>query len=278
MAWVLSGRLNDVRRDQELLRVDLGRGLELASRDLDDFNFRARERVVELERRLGDDLGAQVAEATTTLDQLRKELSRSAGRLAELEQQLGEIVADHQDGLLDAGRRFDDLTARAIRSREELDNLRDRLDEAETTLAQGVPALVAAVADPVAPKWAVELADLASSNAGSRWNAVTALGETGDPGVIPYLTPVLKDQDVFVRMAVARVLGDLGAPEAIEPLIGALEDEEPVVREAAMVSLHAITGRNFHFDPMASTAEREKKIKAWRQWWAKARADYFGDT
>ena len=51
---------------------------------------------------------------------------------------------------------------------------------------------------------------------------------------------------------------------------------EAVVREAAMVSLHAITGRNFRFDPMAGPADRAKKVKAWRQWWEKAKDEYLG--
>lgn len=169
--------------------------------------------------------------------------------------------------------------AQAMKARERVDSLDERLRESELAIARG--ALAPGPSGPAAagePQYASELADLASESAGVRWNAVQALGETGDPAVIAYLVPLLEDPDVFVRMAVARVMGDLAAPEAIEPLIDALDDEEAVVREASMVALHGITGRNFRFDPVASPAERAKKVKAWRTWWESAREQYFGES
>jgi HEAT repeat protein len=81
---------------------------------------------------------------------------------------------------------------------------------------------------------------------------------------------MLKDPDLFVRMATARALGDLKSERAIGPLIDALEDQETSVREAAVVALRVTTGRNFKFDPLASETDRARKVKAWRDWYKKS--------
>lgn len=116
------------------------------------------------------------------------------------------------------------------------------------------------------PPWVALLAGLESEIDDERWMAVDELGQTGDKAVVPHVLPLLEDSDTFVRMATARVLGELDAEEAAESLINALEDPEPAVREAAMVALHAITSRDFGFDPYGTPADRAKKVKAWRQW------------
>lgn len=247
--------------------------------DLDDFSRRARDRNLDLETSLHDSLAKGKAAASEELQALRAELAREVARSDELREQLATLNSELLSTDAASSKRIDDMMAQSMKSRDRFDVLEDRLRETEHAIARGAAPGPASVRTPVAviPKYTAELADLASDNAGERWNAVQALGETGDPAVIAHLVPVLKDPDVFVRMAVARVLGDLAAPEAIEPLIDALEDEEAVVREAAMVALHGITGRNFRFDPVASTAERAKKIKSWRSWWKKASEEYFGE-
>ncbi len=127
------------------------------------------------------------------------------------------------------------------------------------------------------PPWMGLVEDLKSPNSGTRWNAVQALGETRDVGVLPHLAPMLQDADIFVRMATARILGDLGSPRAIPALIEALGDGEPSVREAAVVSLRGLAGRDFKFDPTASEADRTRKQKAWRDWWKKNEEDILGE-
>jgi uncharacterized protein YlxW (UPF0749 family) len=117
--------------------------------------------------------------------------------------------------------------------------------------------------------WIGLLKQLESPNSGDRWTAVQALGETRDPAVAEYLLPLLKDADIFVRMATARVLGDLSSKSSIGGLIDALEDPEAPVREAAYVALMAVSKRNLPFDPMADPADRAKRVKAWRDWWEK---------
>ena len=118
--------------------------------------------------------------------------------------------------------------------------------------------------------WQGLLADLQHTNAGIRLDAIYALGETGDAEVIPHLVPMLTDVDLFVRMATARMLEDLDARSAVPALIDALDDSQSAVREAAMVALRQITGKDFRFEPVDTDAERAKKVKAWRAWWKKS--------
>ncbi len=247
--------------------------------ELDDVSRRARDRNQVSIAELYEKLDGASRSTREELVKVRAELARETGKFELMRQELSQLQLGLRESEADAGARLDELVARTMQSRRELDDLGKRLSETELAIAEGAVSRPVAAAAPAAPpKYQSELADLASENAGTRWNAVGALGDTQDPAVIEYLVPVLQDDDVFVRMAVARVLGDLAAPDAIEPLIGALEDEEAVVREASMVALHGITGRNFHFDPMGKSGERAKKVKAWRTWWKNAREQYFGEV
>ncbi len=122
-------------------------------------------------------------------------------------------------------------------------------------------------AEPAAPAWRGFVEDLKNPNSGVRWQAVQSLGAARDPAVVEILVPMLRDSDIFVRMATARVLGDLGSTAAVSALIDTLEDPEASVREAADVALRAITGQDLEFDAGAKDAERSKRVKAWRDWW-----------
>jgi hypothetical protein len=73
------------------------------------------------------------------------------------------------------------------------------------------------------------------------------------------------------------VLGDLGSNKAIGALIEAMEDPETPVREAAYVALCTVSKRNLPFDALAEPAERARKIRAWQDWWKKAK-DELGGT
>ena len=126
------------------------------------------------------------------------------------------------------------------------------------------------------PNWYSHLPELKDASAGNRWNAVTVLGDTGDPRVVPHLLPMLGDDDVFVRMATARVLGDLGIPSAIPGLIDALSDRQAAVREAAVVALRVLSGKDFRFDPLGKEGDRAKAQGTWRKWWADNSEDLLG--
>ena len=274
-------RLRGLEDEAERSRRLVDGRLRDVGRDLDEAARRSRDHDASLELQLSSLVAEKVDAVEDALAAMKADLAREQTRAEGLVEQLAALNRTQLDSERETGERLDELMARAMKSRDQLDDLDDRVRGAELTLASAGSALGSGAAAPAAapaPRYTQELADLASDNAGTRWNAVQALGETGDPSVVAHLAPVLSDPDVFVRMAVARVLGDLAAPEGIEPLIDALEDDEAVVREAAMVALHGITGRNFRFDPVAAPSERTKRVKAWRGWWKKAREDYFGES
>ncbi len=120
------------------------------------------------------------------------------------------------------------------------------------------------------PPWMGLVQQLESANSGDRWVAVQGLGETRDPAVAEYILPRLKDIDIFVRMAAARVLGDLGSPKASGALIEALGDQDATVREAAYLALCSVSKKSLPFDAHSDPVERAKRVKAWQDWWKKA--------
>lgn len=200
-------------------------------------------------------------------DKLSSELDKIEARLAELAGLAGDIERN--------GRGVSAAAATIEEMRADLGILAAKLLELEEREAAAPPPVVADSA-PAAnePSWMPLVDQLQSQSSGARWSAVQALGDTGDPAVAEHLTPMLKDPDIFVRMATARILGDLAAVVGIAPLIDALEDPEASVREAAVVSLRSITSKNFKFDPTASEGDRAKKVKAWRDWWRRDGDDF----
>ena len=275
IAFHLSGEIETLRKTASEERGALDGGVTGVRIDMAGVLGRVDNLGGELEARMD----ARIEE---TREQLSGELKTVAGDLAgagetvaDLQVRLSRIDRQRSDGDAEFERRLGELAFQLRSSREDVRSLADRMGTVERASVAGVPAVVPQETPAApAPPWHSSLADLANDNAGTRWNAVQALGETEDPAVVPHLLDLLGDDDVFVRMAVARVLGDLKVPASVERLIDALEDGEAVVRESAMVSLRDITGRNFKFDAVASSSDRAKKVKAWRQWWSKAREGF----
>jgi len=141
--------------------------------------------------------------------------------------------------------------------------------EAARNAAEAAKALPEKPAAPAGPAWTTLVPNLADANPSTRWEAVDELGRSKDPAVIPHIAPLLRDSDLFVRMCAARVLADLGTLQAVPALIDALEDAEPTVRESAWHALRTLTGKDFKFDPQGNDADRQKKVKSWREWWKK---------
>ena len=208
------------------------------------------------------------------IHELSESIERSTNQITALETTMLALDADLHATDEEMQTRLDALAMTNLDDRAQVDALLNRLSALEDLVHSG--ALAAAPTEDEldhGPAWQVALDDLASGDSAVRWNAVQALAESGDPAVVPHLVPLLGDEDIWVRMAAAGALGDLGAVEAIEPLIGTLEDPETAVRERAMLSLRAITGRSFQFDPGGSESSRAKIVKKWRDWWAKARTN-----
>ncbi|MFY9268638.1 MAG: HEAT repeat domain-containing protein [Candidatus Manganitrophaceae bacterium] len=70
-----------------------------------------------------------------------------------------------------------------------------------------------------------------------RSSAVKAIGEMGDPSLIPLIIPGFKDQAPFVRFFTVEAVGQLGGPEAVKLLLAAGSDPDGMVRVAAVKSL-----------------------------------------
>lgn len=244
----------DVRQVTEELDATVA-GVGSQSRDLE---LRVADRLEEA-RQHTDGL---VRELSAELGNARLELTRQSETIARLTTELAEARAD-------GVRRHDDTNGRVARAEEDLRYYAQRLSDLEMASLRPIAAGAAPGEPAGAPAWQGLIADLASPLAGTRWQAVDALGETNDLAVVEHLIPVLRDPDVFVRMAGARALMKLGAIDATPHLIDALEDPEAAVREAAFVALNELTGRDFKFDPLGSDADRAKRVKAWRDWWEK---------
>jgi len=201
----------------------------------------------------------------------RADLERRVGRLDERLAALDDLSArvEHQGGALDqlANTVASEMQAAATRAKEKEKEAPPRASEPVVDARASDKPVASA---PGGAQWQGWVTDLTSANSGTRWQAVQSLGGTGDPAVVPHLVPMLKDADIFVRMAVCRHLGSLSSIEAIPALIDTLEDEEASVREAALVALRAISGQSIPFDPLARDGERSKRVRAWRDWWEQA--------
>ena len=225
-----------------------------------------------LEARIEGRFSDEHARIESSLSELRAQSATLAAELQSVSQTLSAVREETGAGDTDRERKLAELSARIARNEDGERALIQRLSSVEQSLqaaAQPAATISAAPAANAGPGWKSLALDLASPNSGTRWQAVDSLGQTHDLQVVPLLIPMLKDSDVFVRMATARVLGDLNANEAVAALIDALEDVEAPVREASFGALRIITKKDLRFDPLANEAERAKKVKAWREWWKK---------
>jgi HEAT repeat protein len=98
------------------------------------------------------------------------------------------------------------------------------------------------VIKPIPPEIQNLITALGSEDRNVRMSAVTALGETDDPSVIPILIQAFKGEDKEVRQEAARALGRIGpeAKAAVPVLIDALETEDIWVRKETASTLGQI--------------------------------------
>ncbi|MEZ5978552.1 MAG: HEAT repeat domain-containing protein [Planctomycetota bacterium] len=206
------------------------------------------------------DIEALLSEFGTSLDEIRE---NSEGPRADPQRtaQLDRIEAD-------LGALREDLGVLARSMLEVLDR---------APVVDAPPADVRREAAEAQPGWLAFVGGLSSRDESERWNSIEELGASGDPAAAVHVVPMLRDDELFVRMAAARVLGDLGNHVAVPALIDALEDVEPSVREAAVISLRTLTGRSFGFDPNADPKDRTKRVQSWRDWWSGENAKGAGD-
>ncbi|MEM9383006.1 MAG: HEAT repeat domain-containing protein [Planctomycetota bacterium] len=219
----------------------------------------AEARVAELENAIAasaqreGELRAMLDEARLRVERLRSDAAEARAESAEAMATLEQVVAFHGDQLIE---------------------LQERIRQAGALASTGMGGPDPAVAQANAPSWQRHLADLKSPDEGIRLDAVFALGDTGDTGVIEHVIPMLKDADIFVRMVAAQALDDLRAKTAVPALIDTLDDDRSPVREAAVIALRNITGQSFGFDPAARDADRRKRVDQWRAWWRRSGDDF----
>jgi len=264
---VLNEQVGDLKDRARALEAR-HRSDEAARQELARAEAGTRDALARLETRFAEGLERERQTSEKSFADLRAEAEglRRAG--TEFGQKVEEMRAAVVLRSQEADRRADEISHRIAKSEDDGRAIAERLAKVEEQ-AQRPVVPAAAPEVPAESRWGAFVADLQSPKAATRWEAVDQLGQVGDSEAVPHLLPMLKDADVFVRMATARVLGDLKATTAVPALIDALEDGEPAVREAALGSLRTLTGKDLRFDPMAGDSDRAKKVKAWREWWKK---------
>ncbi len=264
--WWARGEVLRLDQAHETQRSDLQIELSALRSQIDAASRTQREWV---DRTLGD-VDRKLTEQRDALQKgigASEQLSRaSSDRLLEFERRLDSV----KETVGTIGRHDSELVLlqqKLAQFQAALDDVEKRTGELARPQATFTPSNSGASAPPA---WHAQLKDLQSPDAGARWQAVVALGETRDAAVVPHLVSMLKDSDLFVKMATARKLGELGSLEAVPALIDTLEDPESGVRSAALAALSALTKKDFGFDPASPDEnERSKRVKAWRDWWAK---------
>jgi hypothetical protein len=268
---VQNRRLEDAARVNRETRADAQRWQQKSAADMQLLQSELARSLKSTEDRWAATLEASRKSTSRDLEQWRAEDGKSKSDLLADVKSLSAWRNDVGVQSQADKHTIDELTLRLAKSEDAASKLADRLQAMEQAAKAQPPVAAAAPAAKNEPGWKALLVDLTSANAGVRWEAVDGLGQARDPQVVPALLPMLKDPDVFVRMATARVLGDLKATSAMSGLLDALEDGEDAVREAAFVAIRAIVGnaKELKFDPLAAEAERTKRLKALREWWKK---------
>lgn len=201
-------------------------------------------------------------------------------------QALREDLREARAQIIDYRPLFEDLRQRQVRLGEEVREASRKLAEVSTSPRQpvdvtpggsdsgaggvssgGLPADLPA-------DLAEQIEKLKAADEAVRFGAVDLLTESGNMKVLPYLLPMTKDADAFVRRLTVEGLARFKAPETIDALIAALADDDEYVCETAWRSLRDLTGQKFPFDAKASKEQRARAADRWREWWEKARATF----
>lgn len=277
--WALLDRVEALGAEQRAERRALETDQREARRVHDTFVAGMGERILRAQQEVHDKEVTLRVPLQEDIRSLRADLALSVEREAvaagDVRALRGELEAQQAAG----GKQLQGFQDTLIEVEKNLSFYKNRVIELEENLRILSAGGLAAGPGDSTPSgrtkaWTTYLPDLQHANGGLRLEAVYALGETEDPDVLPHLTPMLLDEDLFVRMATARMLDELGVKSAVPALIEALDDVQGAVREAAVVALRRITGEDMGFNPVGSDVDRAKRLKAWRDWW-KRRGDDF---
>ena len=225
-------------------------------------------------------LGALAAK-TLVLEASLKELAADAGRRQTILEQevggLGRQATETAAKLIDYRPLFEDLRQRHTRAMAAIEGMRSDVAAVPAPVdVAGSAAEPVAVDGPDVPDELQEhVRKLAAGDPAVRFEAVDVLIDSKNLNVLPYLLPLAKDPDAFVRRLTVEGLREFRKAEAVDALIGALADDDENVCDTAWRSLCDMTGQKFKFDAAASQAARGRAARSWQDWGEKAR-DTFG--
>ncbi len=203
----------------------------------------------------------------------------TAQRQTVLQQEVGGLrtqVSETMAKIVDYRPLFEDLRQRHTRALAALEGMRLEVAAAPAS-ATPVPGPGPAIREPVIDlpsDLADQVRKLSAADPAVRFEAVDMLAESKNLKVLPYLLPLTKDPDAFVRRLTVEGLREFQKPEAVDALIDALRDEDENVCDTAWRSLRDLTGQKFKFEASASKEARGRSAQAWQDWWVKARATF----
>ncbi|HET6202289.1 MAG TPA: HEAT repeat domain-containing protein [Planctomycetota bacterium] len=271
-----------------------------------------RYREKELDQRLRGEADAVRGDLAPRFDVLDRRVAAADDRVVGADRRIGELSQAFEEGQRLGEKEREELRSRFdrvqgyIKENEDLKHRLERLEIRSTALDEGNARLAGAVeglraelkeagaasvaaavpasgpASPpgekreegIPPAIQALIDRLKDKDASVRWAAVSDLAQSGNPKVVPFLVPLLKDEDDFVRHNAALTLGELDARGAVPALLDSLGDSNAIVRDSAITALRRITRQNIKFDPHGSKEERDRALRAWRQWW-QASSDKF---
>jgi len=102
-----------------------------------------------------------------------------------------------------------------------------------------------------------------------RETGIDLVASLGGVNAIDALTAGLATDDYRTRRHLAAVLGDTRDKRVAPTLVKLLSDSSPHVTEEAVYALRRLSGKNFGFRAHDPPAERAKAVEAWREWAAK---------
>ncbi|MFT4511988.1 MAG: hypothetical protein ACI89X_000682 [Planctomycetota bacterium] len=221
-------------------------------------------------------IGAKQTELAGTMATLSKD---AAQRQTVLEQEVGGLrtqVNETMAKIVDYRPLFEDLRQRHTRAMAAIEGMRSEVAAvpASATPVTGPGPVVSAPAIDLPPELADQVRKLSHADPAVRFEAVDVLAESKNLKVLPYLLPLAKDPDAFVRRLTVEGLREFEKPEAVDALIAALRDEDENVCDTAWRSLRDLTGQKFKFEASASKEARGRAAQAWQDWWAKARTTF----
>lgn len=219
---------------------------------------------------------AKQAEFAASLATLTKDATE---RHAIVEQQVGSLrtqVNEAKDKIVDYRPLFEDLRQRHTRAIAAIEGMRTEVAAvpASTTPEPTPGPVVKEPAVDLPSELADQVRKLSAADPAVRFEAVDVLAESKNLKVLPYLLPLAKDPDAFVRRLTVEGLREFQKAEAVDALIEALRDEDENVCDTAWRSLRDLTGQKFKFEASASKDARARAAQAWQDWWAKARATF----